>query len=208
MKEYNRESLRKALDRLPQYDPAPQNWSEIAGALDRTASAASTGTHRAAPDLNNRLPQYSPPPSVWNQINEQLNQPAAAARPLRRRWPAALWRVAAAVALLVGSYAIYQSLDRGPEITYSYRKETNFEPTFVADWRQEEPQFQSLAEDIADSDNPAVNRLRTELEELTSARGDVEAMLENYGHDPHLVRQLGEIERERSELYRQLIVYR
>lgn len=207
MKEYNRDSLRRALDQLPQYDPQPSTWEGIECKL------ATTDTDRlsSSPTLQRRLPEYSPPPSVWNQINEQLNQKTATGpTPLSRyrQLPAGLWRIAAAVALLIGAFALYQSIDRGPEVSYSYRKETNFQPTFVADWRTEDPQFHSLADEIADSDNPTVNRLRGELEELTSARGDIEAMLDNYGHDPHLVRQLGEIERERSEVYRQLIVYR
>ena len=207
MKEFNRDSLRRALDRLPQYDPEPGSWAMI----ERGLRGAGEPSSPSATGLQQRLPQYSPPPSVWNQLNEQLSRTGTGGGhglPRYRRLPAGLWRAAAAIALLVGAFALYQTFDRGPEISYSYRKETNFEPTFVADWRTEEPQFQSLTEEIADSDNPAVNRLRGELEELTSARGDIEAMLDNYGHDPQLVRQLGEIERERSEVYRQLIVYR
>ena len=205
MKERNRDSLKRALGRLPQFDPPRQCWAGIEAGLG--TGPAGEGQQ---PPLRRLLPEYSPPPSVWNRINQQLSRPRPTQPSTLRlpRLPVALWRAAAAIALLIGSFAIVQALNRGPEVSYSYRKETNFEPTFVADWRQEEPQFREMIALTADSENPKVNRLRAELEELTDARADIETMLEEYGEDTHLVRRLGEIERERSEVYRRLIVFR
>lgn len=203
MKEHNQDSLKRALGRLPQFDPPPRCWAGIEAGLD--TGPAGKGEQ---PPLRRFLPEYSPPASVWNQINQRLPRPRPTPTLRLPRLPVALWRVAAAVALLIGSFAIVQAFNRGPEVSYSYRKETNFEPTLVADWHQEEPQFREMIALTADSENPKVNRLRAELEELTDARTDIETMLEEYGADPHLVRRLGEIERERSEVYRRLIVYR
>ena len=44
-----------------------------------------------------------------------------------------------------------------------------------------------------------------EYEELSTAHQDVEAMLVSYGQDPKLIRQMADIERERSDIYRQII---
>ena len=52
-----------------------------------------------------------------------------------------------------------------------------------------------------------LNNLGQELDELTSAREEVKAMLVAYGEDPTvIVRQLADIERERDDVYRRIIV--
>jgi hypothetical protein len=47
--------------------------------------------------------------------------------------------------------------------------------------------------------------LHLELSELNGAREEVKTMLQSYGQDPQLVNQLSDIERTRSDIYRQII---
>ena len=196
MKEKNYRTLRDALDRLPEYEPGPVAWSNIA---DHLAEAA--GRNRAS--LAERLPTYAPPPQVWNKVSQGLDAPPVAAV---RRLPVRQWgaAVAAAVVLLLIAVPLL-TYDAGPEITYAYTQEATPEPV-VADWDDDESSFVRAREAVQERNEPHLNNLGYELDELTSAREEVKAMLVAYGEDPGIVRQLAEIERERDDVYRRIII--
>ncbi len=191
MQEKNRDTLRRALDRLPEYEPPAGLWHRLDGGLDHPTPA---------PGLD-RLPGYAPPPQVWNQLSRSLDQ--SNRRQLRHRrytWMA----VAASVLVLVGVWFTQQY--NAPKVTLSYTTEAA-PPPVNADWDEEETAFAQLFDDEEADADPVLNSLRLELLELTDAKEEVKAMLVQYGEDADLVRQLGDIERERSELYRQVVSY-
>lgn len=192
MKEHNYSTLRDALDRLPDYGADAGAWGRIVTAM--------------SPPLRDRLPAYRPPAAVWNQLSQQLDA-APGGTPLRaarRRWPRLA--VAATVALLLGGGAFFlrQSLGGGPQVSYAYHQEVAAPPV-TQDWNTEEESFTRIAEDIASRDEPRLNTLYHELTELTAASQEIKAILTIYGNDPGVVRQLAEIERDRSDIYRQII---
>ena len=192
MKELNYENLRKALDQLPTYDAPVANWDRIDQGLNKAPSPSK---------LSRSLPGYSPPTSVWNKLNENLDIVRNNRSRVRSiyRWSA---RAAAAV-LLFGAGYLYATYDAGPKESYVYSQEYSSNASFTAnDWNDEEASFQRVMEQLAAIDEPELNALRLELEELTAAKKEVEEMLRAYGHDHQIVTQLAEIEVERSRVYR------
>jgi hypothetical protein len=71
---------------------------------------------------------------------------------------------------------------------------------------KDELSFQNAIAEIEARNEPGLNALRHELDELTEAKEDIKAMLVSYGEDPSVIRQLAEIERGRSDIYRRIIV--
>ncbi|WP_116126945.1 hypothetical protein [Lewinella sp. IMCC34183] len=193
MKEKNYDRLRRALDALPEHAPPAAAWGDIARGLDRTAGSS----------LAERLPTYAPPPGVWNALSRDLDErPAATVRRLTRHH---LLAAAATVALLLTAGAGLFLANRGPEVTYAYSQEP-VPAAAVADWDDDETSFQRARDQVRERNEPRLNNLGQELDELTSAREEVKAMLVAYGEDPSVVRQLADIERERDDVYRRIIV--
>ena len=195
MKEKNYGTLRSALDRLPNYEPGAATWSGIAGRLDR-AAARDRGT------LGERLPTYAAPPQVWNDLSKDLDAGGRArVRALPKRWLGA----AAAAAVGVLAVGLYFGYDGGPEVTYAYGQEAA-PAAVVADWDDDEASFARARQEVAQRNEPHLNNLGHELDELTQAREEVKAMLVAYGEDPGVINQLADIERERDDIYRRIIV--
>lgn len=198
--EKNRDSLKKALKQLPSYDPPAGSWDRIE---DELSASASEPEEVVLHEAVQHLPAYAPPVSVWNKLTKQLDEDRQTRR-LRvvRRRQFVQW--AAAVALLVVSaYVVLR--EPGPKVKMVYDQETvqQFEPAI--DWNGEESIFAQLEQRLGQVDDPAINNLRFEYEELSTAHQDVAAMLKSYGRDPQLIRQMADIERERSDIYRQII---
>lgn len=194
--ERNRETLRKALSQLPEYTPPDQMWEGIADGLESKEELS----------LQDRLPAYSPPPMVWNQINQALEADNQHKPALIRRLGPVL-RIAAAVVITGALGAFLLMREPAPKVALTYSQEAITPIAINVDWQQEEPQFEAILQQLQQhSANPKLNEMRLELEELNSAKKEVTTILTAYGgKDPALINQLGEIERERSALYRELI---
>ena len=204
MKEHNADNLRRALNRLPQYDAPAGNWAAIERQL--------------TPPLRDRLPAHQPPATVWNAINAELtagraelsdgeHAPAVVRTlPNRRR---ALRRVLAYAAglllLLTAGFGLQDYLAGRAQVSVAYSREPAPSP-FTDDSELEESSFARAVAQIEARNEPTLNSLRLELDELTAAKREVKAMLVSYGNDPAVIRQLAEIERDRSDIYRRIIV--
>lgn len=192
MEEFNKDQLRKALQQLPEYRPPAACWEQLSNQLEQPS-----------PLPLDQLRGYAPPAAVWNQLNDSLDRNQLNQGRIRRlRWMA----VAASVLLLVGAWGWYQA-SQGPTVRIVYRQEPASQITLNSDWDQENEQFEALfsANHWETDRGPAFADLQLEIEELTEAKEEVKAMLVAYGEDPNLIRQLGKIERERSDVYRQII---
>ena len=187
MKECHRKTLTDALGRLPQHHPPPSVWEGI--------------------ELG-RLPTYAPPAEVWNGISAGLDAaPEPQQRPTLRRLSPTVRRLAAAAVILLVLSLFLVDTDRGPEVTYAYTQEAPArDAAVIADWNEDEESFTRVMRQIEDRNEPVLNELGYELSELNAAREEVKAILTAYGQDDSVVRQLGEIERERSDVYRQILV--
>lgn len=179
MREKNYTTLREALDRLPSYEAPPLGSSRL------------TTEH---------LPTYAPPPAVWNKVNEGL-----ARRPSVRRLPRRVLLGIAASLLVLVVAAFAMLYDAGPRISYAYEREAAPTPV-VADWNEDETSFDRARREIERRDEPSLNSLGHELDELNAAREEIKSMLVAYGEDPIVINQLAEIERERDDVYRRVLV--
>lgn len=198
--EKNRNSLKDALNRMRTYSPDDNLWSDLERKLDEAVTEQDDTPLDLAVE---KLPAYTPPPAVWNKLNHTLDKTQTAKRiqlKQRQRWLA----IAASLALIV-SAAAWVFREPPPKVTFQYAEETIQRFGVDIDWRLEGDTFAQLEEFMDNTNDPAINKLRVEYEELSSARTDVEEMLRSYGQDPQLVRQMADIERERTDVYRQII---
>lgn len=198
MKEKNSKTLRDALARLREHEAPASAWDGIAADLK--------------PILADKLPTYTPAAGVWNTISrkmEQADEALAQGRmakerslPLRK-----LAGIAAAIALLVTvGFGLNHELQTQQTVSVAYSQEVA-PAKKIADWELDEKSFNHARLEIEARDEPALNTLGLEYDELTEASNEIKAMLVSYGgEDPGLIRQLGEIERDRSDVYRRIIV--
>ncbi len=197
--EHNRKTLKEALNRLPQHEPPAGLWTQIESELSREEQ------ERALQDALEKLPAYSPPPAVWEAIESGL-EPKALARLHRLAWPA----VAASIAILVAFFLFNPFVEAGlhPEYTYSVEK-ANLD-LLGNDWDDDEQAMKTVVEQF--SSDPVAKRqddygrILDEWKELEEAKTEIRAVMDTYGKDARLVRQMSDIERERSRLIRVMAV--
>lgn len=192
--------LHRAIEALPGYAPSPKTWENISAGLAAEASAQML--QQALQDL----PRYSPPKKTWEGIQEKIDRPAR-----RIYWPA-LAKVAAAAALLTALWWTWpagNSTDQA-SASYAYTQETTDSPFYPeADWEQDDQLMQKAVQafrrDPVAQQLPEYELLLAEWSALKTAQEEVKNMMERYGKDARLVRQMTDIERERSGLIREMI---
>ena len=197
--EKNRNTLKDALGQMKTYDVPERVWDGVKNNFDAEFDLDESVLESAV----SRLSQHSPPASVWNELTKSLDSEKTVKvvqMRQRRKWLS----IAASVAILL-TVAVWVFRESPPKISKLYAQETMQQFQLDIDWNEDEGSFENLRDQLAQVNDPFLNNLKMELEELNSARGDVEEMLKSYGQDPQLVNQLGDIERERSDIYRQII---
>jgi hypothetical protein len=191
--------LKSALNELPGYAPPPQNWARIADTLEADAAG------QRLRDALSKLPQYAPPAELWPAIEQGIRPPA-----LRVRMTV-LARAAAAIALLIGLWWAWPQQEAAPlQATYTYDQQTtNAQFASIEDWGQADALMQKAVnefrEDPVAKQLPTYELLLSEWADLKDAQEEVAKMMERYGKDAQLIRQMSEIEKERSGLIREMI---
>ncbi len=206
-REDHKATLYRALRQLPQYEPPAGLWTAIAEGLEEDESE-----ERLLGALR-RLPGYAPPPEVWQAIEQGLGEePRLPAPALPRRRRRRAWSIAAAVALLGTAALIWWQETRPPAAIVTIEQTQEIRPddlAAAADWNADEAAFHQVLNQVSDHpllrETPQLKTLQEELEELNGAKEEIEYMMQRYGRDAELVRQIGKIERERSELLKQLV---
>lgn len=193
--EKNKHILQEALARLPQYEPPKQNWDYILADLDLDAQAPTWKTQLKS------LPTYAPPEASWEQIAVEL--PATSAKRVRL-WTR--WAAAAAVALLL-TVGWWQNQNT-ETVQLSFSQEVISDHAMPEDWDQDEESIAEVMRTVANSplENPAdFDRLKEDLNELNQAKAELLALMETYGRDPKVIREIGEIERQRSAVIKKVV---
>lgn len=188
--EQNRNTLKEALSQLPQHPPPESLWGQIESELARQ-------------DTLGRLPSYSPPSSVWKAIETELEQPRETPRFRLRRL---FWPAAASVAAIVAWFLLFPSGGDGLQPVYSYAIERANLELLENDWDSDDQAMKTVVEQF--SRDPVAKRqeeygrILKEWQELEEAKSEVREVMSRYGKDARLVRQMSEIEYERSRLAR------
>lgn len=206
MEEYpekNKSTLSRAIAGLPVHDAPTQLWGEIERSL--------AGQERMQSALRN-LQQHTPPPMVWENIEQALDGKAKPKRPFvyrmlrgSRAWVAA----AALCGLAVGTWWIINA-EPPTKTTFAYGEEIQMQVGFAEDWNNEEDQIAFVMDKVERSpiaDPLEVKRLKNEFDELTDARAEVEDMLNRYGEDESLLKEVARIERQRSQVIMELATW-
>lgn len=201
MKELNHKILKNSLQQLPEYAPPPAIWDALEENLDADATL-NAGLQR--------LPQYEPPSEIWTQIETQL----AAGHPVRvvhsRRLHAGWYAAAAALALLLAGWWWWQLPEKESHATaIAVTQEVVDEQLLHMNTESEDDAFQLVQElcrsQVPVCQQPGFKTLKSELDELTEAKSELRHALGAFGDDPELHAQLARIERERSEVLRQMM---
>jgi hypothetical protein len=202
MKEINKKILIEALSTLPEYEPPVTLW-------DSLESLMGAEEWMQGVDLSD-LPEHNPPDAIWANIERGLAKGGRTVRMLTLHWKAVA-SVAASVALLL-SAALWlnrpkESADEG---ILSYSTEAVDPLLMNNDWDEDEPAFQDFLA-ICETkkticSQPAFQQLQTDLEELTDAKQAIKAAMGGYGATPDLVLQIKDIELERNDIVKKMMV--
>ncbi|MCB0518955.1 MAG: anti-sigma factor [Lewinellaceae bacterium] len=204
MEEHNKKTLIEALSSLPDHEPEDELWDRIQHKLK--------GQDDLIPkDAIRSLPVHEPPARLWAGIAEQLDaQPAEKGRVVRISWKKAM-ALAASFALIVFAFFQWKAKPEGEKgYSISYAVE-NLDPLLAAqDWDEDEDAFVQFLE-ICEAkkyicEQPAFQQLRSELEELTLAKNSLKEAVGDYGANASLVTQIKEIELERTDLLKKMMV--
>lgn len=232
MKEQHSESLRRALAQLPEYAPPEAVWAGIESQLAAPGGktrlkevlpeyAPPLGTWAAIEQTLARdeqeqplkqalqqLPEYEPADTVWPRIAAQLPRASpkrARTLPLHR-----LAQAAAAIALALALWWAWPAPSAAPPaISYAYAQEAGYPlPTATVSAEEQvliQTAIQEFRQDPVAQQAPNYQQLLREWESLTEARSAIAGMMDRYGKDARLLRQLGEVERERAGLLKEMI---
>jgi DNA repair exonuclease SbcCD ATPase subunit len=209
LEEKNRATLQRAIRQLPQYKPGEGVWAAVEDALDRIEEG-----ERLQASLH-LLPSYEPPQKVWEHIQEELDSDVAEKeRPAGVRRLLLYWRqlaASASVLLLLGvGWGLISKAD-APTVTVVESEAVLPADMVSHDWNADEAMFEQVLRHYAEhpflEQDPQIRNLKQELEELNEAKSEIEEMMERYGDDPDLIRQIGEIERQRSEVVKRMVAF-
>lgn len=205
MEEQNKKTLIEALSSLPEHEPKDMLWEQIEEEMEGGLSSVLPA------QLIQSLPQYEPPVEAWNGILKTLEGERQGAKIVALKWRKAL-AVAASIAAL---FIVFWQMNRTHkvemnvvEVTFSEEK---VDPLLLQrDWDEDEEafnEFLTLCEAKKTiCEQPEFKQLQSELEELTSAKEELATALGEFGTDAELVIQIKEIELERNDIVKKMMV--
>lgn len=202
MKEHNKKTLIEALSTLPEHEPAEELWQRIES---QTVPAEEDRMPRS---MVRQLPEYEPPAQVWERISAKLD---AGGKVRTLGWRYALAAAASLALLLLAYWQLNRKyVVEADAMTVTYSREMVDPLLLVKDWDEDEAAFSEFL-NLCQSkkficEQPEFRQLQSELEELTLAKNELKNALGDYGSDPNLVLQIKEIELERTDLLKKMMV--
>jgi hypothetical protein len=224
MKELNQDTLKKALEQLPTYEPATTVWSAIDMQLQISG-------------LKNDLNQYAPPFFIWDSLEKQLEldnselkiknlelstafnselnrELNTSIKPLKkqgllRQLNLRKWAMAATIAGMV--FTVFTVLK--PKNTeggdFKYSTETVDNQLIKNDWNDSEADFKMVEDfcqqQITACETPVFKTLKHELDELNTAREDIKNAIGDFNSNADLIMQLRDIEQQRATVLKQIV---
>ncbi|MEL7119851.1 MAG: hypothetical protein AAFO07_10430 [Bacteroidota bacterium] len=189
MEERNIESLKAAIAGLPTYEAPDLIWDNIEEALEKEEKDA------PLKEAIKQLPIYEAPAAAWDNIESALPKKGLTAYTYFRM------AAAAVVVLAVGLTLLFRPTD-AEKVSYTVAEVEVFWSEI--DWHEDEPSIEALVSNFINDpfakQDENYESLLTQLDELNDAREELLTAIEWYGEDGQLVRQLSEIERDRSSV--------
>ncbi|NBC09668.1 MAG: hypothetical protein GVY26_20945 [Bacteroidetes bacterium] len=196
-------ALSARLSALPAYDPPAAVWKHIDQLLQASAQEAPLR------EQLQQLPDYDPPAEVWENIEQGLPDGQSGQTVPLRTW---LARAAAVIALVIGTWYFWPSdYNTALQATYGHSTETAGLAwnTAAEDWADEEAAIAYAVKQFQDDplarSSDHYHDLMVEWKELNEAKDEITEIMELYGKDAQLIRQMSEIEQERSSLLRRMV---
>jgi hypothetical protein len=191
MEEKNRNSLKKAIDNLPEYSPKDKLWDNLSDNLD--GDQASSVLDKAI----NELPVYQAPADAWVHIEKHL---AIKRRPM---WPKVL-AIAASLALIVMFARNYTSVNFEKEIVKVSHKEkivaeNQLVQTYDVNAAHRDSAFRAIIRAQKESSDRA-KEILAEIEKLDKSKKRLKSRLSPYDVNKELEEKLNLIEKEAAEL--------
>ena len=204
--EFKHTTLKKAITRLPIYEPPDQIWQGIENEL-------------TLQNKLKKLPNRQPPALLWRKIEanlvESVSIPIAigansgstnTGSTSNIRWIKRL-SIAAAVLLIFGGG--WWELNPSNVTQLSYAQEKINPQLLIADWDEDMDALNQI-EAICQTKNyictaPEFLELEQELQELNEAKLDLKQAIDNFGKDMQLIVQLSEVELERTAILKKMM---
>ena len=202
VEETTEKKLKKSIEQLPQYIPFSMVWDKIELELGKEKK------QQALRKAIEELPSYAPPYSVWKNIVKDLKK---AQKPSTKIIFFNQWkRFAAAAAigwLIVSMGWLVLNYSSSPDLIYS--QEIRNDQLLQIDWEEDEAAFASILAICKQRafvcEQTEFKTLKTELQELNEAKDEVMIAMKTYGKDAQLVRQLTQIEHQRSDVLKKMV---
>ncbi|MFK7934126.1 MAG: hypothetical protein AB8G22_11505 [Saprospiraceae bacterium] len=191
--------VQNAVQQLPQYEPPTALWDSI------TADLAQAENDAILQETISELSTYEPPALVWNEIEQELRPQAKVVRMKWMRYAAA----AAMVGLLFVAGVFYQQRDPVAIVSVEKTTEVRDVAALEADWYDDEDAFTTILAfcktQTFTCEEPLFIDLKSDLEELNSAREELEEVMGDFGQDANLMKQLARIEHQRSDVLKEMV---
>lgn len=198
--EEQKTSLQRAITALPSYEAPPFVWEEINVQLDQDHQ------DQIIKETIPQLAAYEAPTMVWEGIENTLDKPASTKLVSLFNWKQ-LTKIAAGLLLLLSiGYGLWPSDQT--EVSYTAHTEPIDQYLLEADWDADEATFaqvvklhEEYSKTFKDTESAS---LKAELQELEEARKELKTAIELYGNDHELIRQLAALERDRTQVIKQM----
>lgn len=198
--EEQRATLKKAIAALPQYEAPTSIWSGIE--LQLEIDHKDQLIQKTIPQLE----VYAAPDLVWEGIQDRLKQNSEPRRISMLNWRR-FGSIAAGILVLFSiGYGLWPS--QPSSASYTAYTETVDEYLLEADWDADEAAFAQVVKMHDDysktfHDKESIG-LKEELQELNAARKELKSAIDLYGNDHELIRQLAALERDRTQIIKQM----
>lgn len=205
MEEFNKKTLIEALSSLKDHEPPDSLWTQIDREMElgEGASFLHSSLHQ--------LPEYDPPEKVWKSIALELEQHSTS-KIFRLGWKKTL-AIAASFSLIVAAYFLLKTepIDSSDTlIALNYSIEQVDDVLLEKDWKEDEESFELYHELCSAKkyicEHPEFQVLQREFEELSEAIKEIETAIGDYNTNANLITQIKEIELERTDVFKKMMV--
>ena len=191
--------LKKALKNLPFHQPPENLWSKIESEIENEIQDV------LLKQSLNELPVYEPSETVWENIVEELPNSSSNRFKVYRNYIG----IAASFAVLLSAFWWVNQPNDGLNIEYAYSEEKLDERLQTESIPDDESAFAMIDEICAEKaylcDYNDFNNLRNELNDLTSAKTELEEAISEFNTSTDLVAALNDIEMERTVVFKRLL---